>query len=219
MNYTLTDPVAFATILELDSQDAPDEAARDLVLPYSWRLDDLDYYWAVQVGAVRCYKSVLKGDKPAHGCGRNHLYDINIIGTTAERAISILLDKAWPAHEGVYHTAADLDQEEVRGTVGPDNRLYITNTDNLDHRYWLVRVDGPRVEVVGWIRGYDAYHLGCKDPSSRRNPPTSWYIPNECLKTYVPLLSKTWMRPGKETSPDLKGEPIVSQIEPINTWK
>lgn len=193
-------PWQCATIIEADSKDAPDKEASTLRLPYRLKMSEWDLVWAMMVGAFRCKESLVKHDRPALGCGEAGKWDKNINGAIAERALSLFLDKAWPATVNCYSSQPDVDMEEVRSTPDLTRRLYIKKGDDLSLRYWLVRGEWPVLEITGWIRGHEAHATEDKwNPNrDKKAKPTSYFIQTRHLKTYIPVMAKTYHRPDPQ---------------------
>jgi hypothetical protein len=89
-----------------------------------------------------------------------HQLDIHILGAAGELAAAKALGMFWPGHVNQYKSVADiLPNVEVRHRTKPEYDLIVREDDDPSRIYVMTqaeKLDLPKIEVVGWIKGADA---------------------------------------------------------------
>jgi len=85
---------------------------------------------------------------------------IDLLGATAELAVSLFLDLPWTGKDGIG--SSDVSGFEVRSTERLDGKKYwlLVREHDKDAIYVFCVVDGPNVVIAGWASAWQVRNNG-----------------------------------------------------------
>jgi len=145
-----------------------------------------------RVGRERQKAAIAKGRRDQHGFAGDPIL-IHAIGASAEFVVARVTGKKWHAFADKIKredgsSIPDVGEDiQVRSTSHPAGRLLVHRTDRDDETFVLARTFWPRVEVIGWLWGYEAKEERYwQQPNPRQSP--AFFAPNSVLRSIYSLL-------------------------------
>jgi hypothetical protein len=130
-------------------------------------------------GVDRNIYAMANGRVPHHDQPLSTLWESNIVGSLAERAVAKLLG-LYPEGETSPGYTGDVGGVEVRATQRPDGRLIVRDNDHDEAPFVLVRGIVPDLTVVGWLHGRDAKRPDWLMPANGRR--AAYFVPLDALR-------------------------------------
>lgn len=136
---------------------------------------------AYTVAGQRQAQNLAAGRRDRYGAGVGG-FGLHVLGCLGEIALAKAFDRYWSGNVGGLK-AADVGSLQIRSTDHPNGKLILHPADRDDDRYFLARVAGAAVDIVGYIVGRDgkqpAYWV---EPSAwRPNIRPAYFVPTEAL--------------------------------------
>ena len=113
------------------------------------KLEKYEVLAAAQVGVLRQCQ-VLERKTACEAPWQAH-----VEAACAEMAFAKLAGWYWSYSAGVFRREKDVGNVQVRHTEKPDGRLIVTDADEDNDVFVLVRGRAPEFDVVGWAYGRD----------------------------------------------------------------
>lgn len=133
---------------------------------------------AAHAGVMRQVENLKLGRTPAHGCGVESDWQLNVEGCLGEMALAKYLGVWWPG-KGRFRDC-DVSNVDVRTATKDHYRLILHKEDPDDRVFYLLTGVNGVYTVRGWILGEDGKNEEWwEDPDTGR---PAYFVPQSVLK-------------------------------------
>jgi hypothetical protein len=150
-----------------------------------------EFYTAAAAGLLRFTISTMQNNKVRlddfHQGAWQSILDSNIKGCVGEMAVAKYINTYWPARANTFKREADIGRWlEVRARVHTNHDLIVRDDDPPDRAYVLIVGSGPRLWVIGWIKGADAHRPEWRANHGGHEP--AYFVPQAELRPMAELI-------------------------------